>query len=54
VYQFYVDHPNPFHVSPLDDQVLGAVIMWVVGSMAFLVPAMLITVRLLRPAQLEQ
>ncbi|MEO7028781.1 MAG: cytochrome c oxidase assembly protein [Acidobacteriaceae bacterium] len=54
VYQFYVDHPNPFHVLPLEDQVLGAVIMWVVGSLAFLVPAMLISVRLLRPVQLER
>jgi len=53
VYRFYLDHPNPFHVSPLEDQVLGAVIMWVIGSFAFLVPAMLITLRLLRPSRLN-
>ena len=53
VYQFYVDHPNPFHVLPLEDQVLGAVIMWVIGSLAFIVPAMLITIRLLRPSRLN-
>lgn len=47
VYQFYVDHPNPFHASPLEDQVLGAVIMWVLGSLAFLIPAMVITYHLL-------
>jgi cytochrome c oxidase assembly factor CtaG len=47
VYRFYVDHDNPFQVSPLSDQVLGAVIMWVIGSFAFLVPAMVITMRLL-------
>ena len=47
VYRFYVDHPNPFNVSPLEDQVLGAVMMWVLGSIAFLVPAMLLTVRML-------
>jgi cytochrome c oxidase assembly factor CtaG len=46
VYAYYLDHPNPFHVSPLDDQVLGAVIMWVAGSVIFLVPAMIITLRL--------
>ena len=46
VYTYYVDHPNPFHAAPLEDQVLGAVIMWVVGSMVFLVPAMVITMRL--------
>jgi putative membrane protein len=53
VYPFYVAHPNPFNISPLEDQVLGAAIMWVIGSLAFLVPAMLITVRLLRPSQLN-
>jgi len=47
VYTFYLTNPNPFGVSPLEDQVLGAVVMWVLGSFAFLVPAMLITVRLL-------
>jgi len=46
VYSFYLQHPNPFQVSPLDDQVLGAVIMWVAGSTIFLVPAFLITLRL--------
>jgi cytochrome c oxidase assembly factor CtaG len=49
VYRYYVDHPNPFGVSVLDDQVLGAVIMWVLGSFAFLIPAMLITLQLLSP-----
>jgi cytochrome c oxidase assembly factor CtaG len=47
VYTFYLTNPNPFGVSPLEDQVLGAVVMWVLGSFAFLVPAMLLTVRLL-------
>lgn len=46
VYAFYVTNPNPFHVSPPDDQILGAVIMWVFGSIIFLVPAMLITLQL--------
>jgi cytochrome c oxidase assembly factor CtaG len=47
VYTFYLSHPNPFQVSPSQDQTLGAVMMWVLGSMAFLLPAMLITVRLI-------
>jgi putative membrane protein len=46
VYKFYLDHPNPFKVSPLEDQVLGAVIMWVLGSLAFLLPAAVITIHL--------
>jgi putative membrane protein len=49
IYSFYLTEPNPFHVSPLSDQVLGAVIMWVLGSFVFLVPAILITVQLLAP-----
>ena len=52
VYRFYVDQPTPFPISPLEDQVLGAAIMWVIGSLAFLLPAILLTSRLLRPARL--
>ena len=51
VYGYYVEHPNAFHMAALEDQVLGAVIMWVIGSLAFLIPAMLITVQLLRPTR---
>ncbi len=47
VYTYYATQPNVFGVSLLSDQVLGAVIMWVVGSLFFLVPAVVITVRLL-------
>jgi len=46
VYVYYLDHPNPFQVAPVDDQLLGAAIMWVFGSVIFLVPAMLLTLRL--------
>ena len=51
VYSYYTTGPNPFHVSPLSDQILGAVIMWVLGSIVFLVPAILITVRLMSPSR---
>ncbi len=51
VYPYYVQHPNPFLIPVLTDQVLGAVIMWVLGSFAFLVPAMVITLRLLSPSR---
>jgi len=47
VYRFYLENPNPLQVSPVEDQVLGAVIMWVLGSFAFLIPAVAITMRLL-------
>jgi cytochrome c oxidase assembly factor CtaG len=54
VYRFYVTHPNPFQVSLVEDQVLGAVVMWVLGSLAFLIPAVVITMRLLQPSQLME
>jgi len=46
VYSFYLSHPNPLNAQPLDDQVLGASIMWVIGSIAFLLPAVIITLQL--------
>jgi cytochrome c oxidase assembly factor CtaG len=49
IYPFYIDHPNPFQIAPLPDQILGAVIMWVIGSLAFLVPAVVITFQFLQP-----
>ncbi|WP_052200711.1 cytochrome c oxidase assembly protein [Terriglobus sp. TAA 43] len=51
VYGYYVEHGSGFQVDPLDDQVLGAVIMWVIGSIAFLIPAIIITTGLLQPAR---
>lgn len=46
VYSYYLTHVNLFQVSQLDDQVLGAVVMWVFGSTVFLIPAAVITMRL--------
>lgn len=48
VYSYYLRRPNPFHIPPLTDQITGAVIMWVVGSIVFLLPALYITVSLLQ------
>jgi len=47
IYTYYATQPNIFHVSLDGDQVLGAVIMWVIGSMVFLVPATVITLNLM-------
>lgn len=49
MYPYYLTEPNPFHISPLADQVFGAVVMWVLGSLFFLVPAIYITLRLIKP-----
>jgi putative membrane protein len=48
VYRYYLMRPNPFHVDPVADQAAGAVIMWVFGSVVFLIPAVAITTRLLQ------
>jgi putative membrane protein len=48
VYSYYAEQPNVFHVSLLADQVAGAVTMWVIGSLVFLIPAAFITIRLLQ------
>jgi putative membrane protein len=48
VYPYYLREPNPFGISPLPDQRAGAVVMWVVGSLVFLVPAAVLTFRLLQ------
>jgi putative membrane protein len=47
VYGYYLREPHPFHISPMSDQELGAVIMWVMGSLVFLIPAVIVTVHLL-------
>ena len=48
VYNYYQTQPNDFHVSLISDQVVGAVIMWVVGSLVFLIPAIFVTVSLIQ------
>ena len=47
LYPFYELHGSA--AAALDDQVLAGVIMWVPMSLAYLVPAVLLTVRLLSP-----
>ncbi len=47
IYPAYAQAPRFFGVAVLDDQVAAGALMWVVGSVAFLGAAMLITVQLL-------
>jgi putative membrane protein len=49
VYPSYGQGPRIFDISPLDDQVAAGGLMWVFGSIVFIVPAMIITVYLLAP-----
>lgn len=48
VYGYYLDHGNSLDLDPLTDQTVGASIMWVFGSIAFLLPAMILLARLLQ------
>lgn len=55
LYPSYADAPRVFGFSPSQDQAAAGAIMWVVGSVAFLIPAMLIAVQCLsRRAMLPQ
>jgi putative membrane protein len=54
VYGYYLREPNAFHLAPLADQRAGAVAMWVVGSLIFLIPAIVLTVRLLQSNQRQR
>jgi putative membrane protein len=51
IYGYYLREPNAFHISPLSDQRAGAVVMWVIGSLIFLVPVIVVTFRLLQPKE---
>ena len=51
LYRYYVEVPPLPGLSPLGDQAAAGVIMWVPGSVAFLVPLFAIGVRLLYPTR---
>ena len=47
LYSYYVERPRLGNLSPLDDQAAAGVLMWVPGSLAYLVPLFVIGIRLL-------
>jgi len=48
LYPTYLDAPQVFGLNPRQDQAAAGALMWVVGSMAFVVPALLIAAQCLR------
>jgi cytochrome c oxidase assembly factor CtaG/ferredoxin len=51
LYASYTNVPRLFGTTALSDQVAAGVIMWVPGSLVFLVPATVIAIRFLSPSQ---
>lgn len=45
--QYLSSHNAPFALSPLDDQALAGALMWVTVTFAYLIPALILTARLL-------
>ncbi|HKD18032.1 MAG TPA: cytochrome c oxidase assembly protein [Thermoanaerobaculia bacterium] len=54
LYPAYADAPRLFGLSALADQSLAGVLMWVPGSLVFLVPAAVMTARWLAPERLAR
>ena len=54
IYPFYASAPRLGGITPLDDQITAGVIMWVPGSLFFLIPAAAIIFRLLSPESLAR
>jgi putative membrane protein len=53
VYPSYAEAPEIFAMTPLEDQVLAGLLMWVLGFFACVVPAVYLTIRLLSPQNLQ-
>jgi len=53
LYPSYLTVPRLWGISAQNDQAAAGAMMWVIGSFAFLIPAVLVTVRLLSPAPPE-
>jgi putative membrane protein len=51
VYRPYILAAHSFRISPLEDQQWAGVLMWVCITFIYMVPAMIITVRILSPAE---
>jgi putative membrane protein len=49
VYPSYLSAPRPFNLSPMEDQQCAGALMWVSVTIAYLLPAVVITVQILSP-----
>jgi cytochrome c oxidase assembly factor CtaG len=53
VYPFYLSAPRLFSLSPLEDQECAGALMWVWVTFAYLIPAVVITLRILSPSNVR-
>jgi putative membrane protein len=53
VYPSYISAPRVFALPPLEDQECAAALMWVAITIIFLVPAVLVTLKILSPGNLD-
>jgi len=51
LYPTYASTPPLLSVSSLEDQVIAGALMWVLGTVVYLIPAILITIQLLSPSE---
>jgi cytochrome c oxidase assembly factor CtaG len=51
LYPTYSSAPPLLSVSPFEDQVIAGALMWVLGTVVYLIPAILITIQLLSPLE---
>jgi len=49
LYPSYASIPRPFGLSALNDQVAAGAFMWICGTMVYVIPAVILVVRLLSP-----
>jgi cytochrome c oxidase assembly factor CtaG len=54
LYPSYALVERPFGINPLTDQIAAGAFMWVCGSIVFLVPAVVLTMRSLMSRRLVQ
>ena len=54
IYPYYATAPRVAGITPLNDQIMAGAIMWVPGSLFYLIPGALIMFRILAPRTLSQ
>jgi putative membrane protein len=53
VYSSYLNAPHRFHLAPLQDQECAGAVMWVSATFIYLIPAVIVTIRILSPSAIR-